>query len=176
MMAPTVDDQCRPVRSLPGLWLTGCFALLLAVLGSACQSTSGGAKQFASVQIAAYSPEIIHATVDQIFTKAGYKNSSSGGDWFYDRRASTMSQVLYGGWFDQEGVVERVKLHLLTRAEGGYELTCRPVMVRDSNDPFFAEESSMTRLKSRPYDKLLKKVADRLAEDYLPPPTLAPVE
>ena len=43
-----------------------------------------------------------------------------------------------------------------------YRVECQAVMVRDAGEGFFEDEVKMTRLKSRPYEKLLRQVEKRL--------------
>jgi len=135
--------------------------LLLAVaLVTSCTSTQPD-KPFASVTISGQSAAAIRDAVDSVFTAEGYVESTTARGWAYDRRGSQMSQFVHGGWFYGEDVVERAKLELRPQPDGSQRLDCTAVIVRDAGDEFFQDESRMTRLKSSPYQKLLKKVARR---------------
>lgn len=144
----------------------GWFSLLLAVcLGSggvSCSSTREGAKPFAAVTLRGSDEPAIRSTVEAVFSEAGYHDASRRGLWCYERGTSKMGQILYGGWFDDEGVRERVKLDLIPLSEGVYRLESEAVMVRDPGDSFFEDEHRMTRLKSGPYLKLLEEVEKQL--------------
>jgi hypothetical protein len=151
-------------RSLAFAALTG----LLLVLATGCRSTDGGSRAFAAVTLHGHSPETIRQTAANVLAEKGYYDSSRGREWLFDRPTSTMSQVMYGGWFDKDTVRERVRLNLVRLGDDMYRLECTAVMVRDAGDAFFEEETRMTRLRSGPYEKILREVERRL-----PTPTTA---
>jgi hypothetical protein len=154
---------------MPGLrWLNRCIPWLLVpalicLAGVSCSSTSGSApKKFATITLAEPDAESIRQTVDAVFQEAGYFDTSNRDRWSYDRRSSSMEQFVHGGWFDEEQVRVRVKLHLAARADGRHQLEAVAVTVRDAGEAFFEEENRMTRLRREPYQKLLNEVARRL--------------
>jgi hypothetical protein len=116
------------------------------------------------VTLRGHEPLTIRRTVESVFSEEGYVDASRRGLWCYERGTSKMGQLLHGGWFDDEGVRERVKLKLIPLSEGVFRLESEAVMVRDAGDAFFEEETRMTRLKSGPYRKLLEEVEQRLQE------------
>jgi hypothetical protein len=151
-------------RFQPRHWLRR-WLILLGVSGIvSCTTTDENAKQFAAVTLRDHEPPAIRRTVEAVFTEKGYWDSSRRNLWCYERGTSKMGQLLYGGWFDEEGVRERVKLRLIPLSEGVYRLEAEAVMVRDAGDSFFEEETRMTRLKSGPYRKLLEAVEARLQQ------------
>lgn len=164
-MPALLHAPCANVRRSASPGRTACLlATLLSLLICSCSTTSGGSKQFAAVTLKGYEPDKIRLTVYSVFTEKGYKESSRPGSWFFERGTSAMGQLLHGGWFDNEGVVERAKLRLIPLSTGVYRLECEAVMVRDAGDSFFEEEARMTRLKSGPYKKLLAEVEKRLLQ------------
>jgi hypothetical protein len=142
--------------------LVGGLLLMLMLACSGCSSSRGGAKQFASVTIHGKSAATIRDTVAAVLGAQGYVPAAKEVGWAYERRGSTMSQVVHGGWFDTEAVRERIKLYLVPQADGAHRLDCSAMMVSDPGDAFFEEESRMTTLRSGPYQKLLNEVERRL--------------
>jgi hypothetical protein len=144
-------------------WRVGLWALAIWVSAVSCSSPQGsGQRAFAEVTIAAQSEESIRQAVAEVFEAEGYANSSRGERWSFERRGGAMSQLMHGGWFDQEQVRIRVKLELTPLAGERYRLSAVAVQVRDAGDSFFEEESPMTRLRSNPYQGLLDDVERRL--------------
>jgi hypothetical protein len=156
-----------PVSPLPRQGQFSFLAVLtglLLLLGAGCRSTTGGPAPFASVTIHGHAPETIREAVSTVFAAKGYYDNSRGKEWIFDRRTSTMSQWVHGGWFDRDSVRERVRLRLIPLGEGIYRLEAKAAMVRDAGEIFFEEESRMTRLRSAPYQKLLNQVERRLRQ------------
>jgi hypothetical protein len=164
-------DLRRMGTSLSRALITGALAACVAVCVS-CSSSKARAKPFASVTIVNQSRATIRETVDAVFAAEGYVEAAKAGGWAYERRGGGMSQLVHGGWFDGEAVRERVKLLLVPLADGSHRLECNAVMVRYAGDMFFEEETRMTRLRSTPYQKLLKNVERRLRNlsGAAPPP------
>ncbi|MGA1236704.1 MAG: hypothetical protein ACO34E_07555 [Limisphaerales bacterium] len=154
----TLDTKGGLCRWVPVVIL----AAVLLVGGFSCSSTPSGGKQFAVVTLR-YTDEItVRRTVEAVFSEAGYEDASFSAEWRYERKTSTMQQLAHGGWFDEGGVRERVRLKLIPLSEGVYRLESQAMMVRNAGEGLFEEEVKMTRLKSRPYQKLLNEVAKRL--------------
>lgn len=144
-------------------WVPAVLLAAVVLLGGvSCSSTPPGGKQFAVVTLR-YTDEItVRRIVEAVFSEAGYEDASFSGEWRYERKTSTMQQLAHGGWFDEGGVRERVRLKLIPLSEGVYRLESQAMMVRNAGESFFEEEVKMTRLKSRPYQKLLDEVVKRL--------------
>lgn len=158
-------------RGRPSVGTAGwvrCWSLLLLLLVVAgavsCSSTREGSKPFAAVTLRGSDALTIRQTVESVFSEKGFWDASRRDLWCYERGTSKMGQLLHGGWFDDDGVRERVKLKLIPLSEGVYRLEAEAVMVRDAGDAFFEEEARMTRLKSGPYRKLLAEVEKRLRQ------------
>jgi hypothetical protein len=147
-------------------WLDGVGIVLLAVIllavGPGCQSSKGGSGAFAAITIHDSSTSQVRETVMTVFGEKGFYDASRPGSWFLDRPTSKMGRLMHGGWFDADGVRERVKLRLIPLSDGAYRIECTAVMVRDAGDAFFEEETRMTGLKSGPYEQLLEEVERRL--------------
>jgi hypothetical protein len=147
-----------------GFAILAVLAGLLLILGGGCRSTTNGPPAFAAVTLHGHPPETIRQTVATVFTEKGFYDNSRSKEWIFDRRTSTMSQWVHGGWFDRDSVRERVRLRLIPLGEGIYRLEAKAAMVRDAGEIFFEEESRMTRLRSAPYQKLLNQVERRLRQ------------
>jgi hypothetical protein len=144
--------------------LTSLLVLFLGLGAVSCSSTREGSKPFAAVTLRGHDSLTIRRAVEAVFSEEGYVDASRRGSWRYERGTSKMGQLLHGGWFDDDGVRERVKLNLIPLSEGVYRLEAEAVMVRDAGDSFFEEEARMTRLKSGPYRKLLEEVEEQLQQ------------
>jgi hypothetical protein len=140
--------------------------LLLGLLSAGCQSMSGpGSASFASVVIEGHSPEEIAAAATQVFHEDGYNGGGSGlGPMVFEKEGSRMNSLAYEGvantYYGAQTIV-RVKAEIVPLGPDKNRLQCQAYVVSGTHDPFFTEEKRLTNIRSRPYQNLLDKVADR---------------
>ena len=148
------------------------FILLLTLLivssllsGTSCRSGPASAT-FASVTIAGKTPEEICQTTGAVFREDGYKVALLTPDrMVFEKEASRAESIAYSGVVDTHyGAITlvRVRAELVDLGEGSHRLQCQAYMVRNAGDSFFADESRLVNMRSRPYQNLLDKVAKRL--------------
>ena len=141
------------------------FAVSGLLIGTGCRSGPASAS-FASVTIAGKTPEEICQTTGAVFREDGYKVALLTPDrMVFEKEASRAESIAYSGVVDTHyGAITlvRVRAELIDFGEGSYRLQCKAYMVRNAGDSFFADESPLVNVRSRPYQNLLDKVAKRL--------------
>ncbi len=149
--------------AVPAVWL----ALGLALAGAGCGSLSGpGSASFASVTIQNHTQEEIVAATAQVFGAEGYRGGPSGsGQMVFDQEASRGSSFaregVVGGFYGAQ-TLNRVRVEIVSLADGAYRLQCKAYKVSGGSDPFFQDEVPLANIRSGPYQSLLDKVAKQL--------------
>lgn len=145
---------------------------LVGLAGLGCKSgTDPASVSFASVSIQ-------HSTTDQVkqatlavFAENGYEVALSKGEQIvFEKQGSAMNQVAYGGWIAGQDVWVRVPVTIVPLAPGSHRVECRAYMVRNKGDTFFEEEVKLSRVRKKPYQKMLKDVAARLESNLAAQP------
>jgi hypothetical protein len=144
--------------------LTACLILL-----SGCQSTSPtGAQVTASITITNHSLSDIRVATIEVFREAGYTVPSAfGRELIFEKRASTMTDVAYGGWMDP-AVWLRAKVRIEEMKPDVNVLDCAVYRVQNHGDPTLEDEQRAYGMKSKPFKELLASVKTKL--DSRPPP------
>jgi hypothetical protein len=132
------------------------LVLGLAVIG--CQTSSTSGKHLASVVISGVPPAAIRDAARQVFEAQGYSGAWGVRSIVFQRRASTLDNLTYGGW-DLSSVTLRVELMMNELDNADYRLDCDVRLVRDAGDHVL-EESRKTGSRAK-YQKLLNQVRDR---------------
>src|SRR5215471_21050267 len=151
------------MSKLPIVLLISLTATALLLVG--CQSGPASAT-FASVTIAGKTPEEICQTTGAVFREDGYKVALLSPErMVFEKEASRGESIAYSGVVDTHyGAITlvQVRAELVDLGEGSHRLQCQAYMVRNAGDSFFADESRLVNMRSRPYQNLLDKVAKRL--------------
>ena len=145
-----------------GVVLLGSL-LLLFITG--CGATKPASASFASVIIRGHSTEEITKATVAVFQEDGYSVRAVDGKLIFDREASRMNNIAYEGVVGAHygaQTLERVKAALVEIGADAYRLQCQAYIVKDAGDTFFGEEQKLANIRSRPYQNLLDKVAERL--------------
>ena len=140
--------------------------VLLAWLAAGCRTGEPTSSSFASVVIKGKSTDEICKTAASVFQEDGYQVASlAPQNMVFQKEGSRGQSLAYSGVVDTHyggGTVVRVRAQLVDLGAGGQRLQCKAYMVQNAGDSFFEDESALLNIRSRPYQKLLNKVADRL--------------
>ncbi len=147
--------------------LAGLLVVWL-LLGAGCESTSPtGAKVTATTTVSGRSLSEIRMATLTAFQKAGYTVASAfGRDLVFEKRASGMTDLAYGGWMDP-AVWLRVKVRIEELKPNVNALDCSVYRVQNRGDNILEEETKALSAKSKPYKELLADIKAKL--DALPP-------
>jgi hypothetical protein len=139
---------------------------LATILCAACRSGQPESASFANVIIKGKTPEEICQATGSVFQADGWRVGSLDPNQMVFQREATRGEALaYGGLVDTyygSSTAVRCRAQLVDLGAGSYRLQCKAFMVRNANDSFFQDESALVNLRSRPYQKLLDKVAKQL--------------
>jgi hypothetical protein len=142
---------------------------LLLLVAAGCRSTPPAhSNAVASIQIHGHDPGHISQMVERVFLDHGYKLAKGGlFNQVFEKSGGTMNNIAYGNWLDETPVWSRVKISLTPVQDTVYWLDCEPFLVRGLNSST-EEEIKLSKLRARPYRKLLEEVANRL-NSSIPP-------
>ena len=155
------------MNTLKKLFLFSSVALCSALL-TACSSTGKPASaSFASVVIQNRSLSEIASATTAVFQTEGYTRygGAADGEMTFEREASKGKQMAYsglGGSYYDEAVNERIRAEIVSLGADSYRLQCKAYIIRSADSAFHQEEVPLSNLRSRPYQKLLNQVAERL--------------
>lgn len=139
----------------------GCLLAAGLVLAG-CRSPQAGERPFAAVDISGQSPAQIRQVTRAVFEAHGYAAAPGPKSLVFERPASTMSNLAYGGW-DLNSVMVRVEVRVTELGENAHRLSCEAYRVRDAGDRLLEETQRLKRFSRGPYQKLLEAIQDRLA-------------
>lgn len=142
-----------------------CCCCLMSILFCGCHSTQKSASSsFASIEIRNKNPVQIRQAALDIFHEHDYKAPvATLAKMVFEKEGTTFDNASYGNWMGGTPIWIRIKLKVLPMAEDVYELQCMAFYVRDKGRAAFEEEIKVSNMRSRPYQKLLDEVAQRLA-------------
>jgi hypothetical protein len=153
-----------PMRRASFSALTIIF--LGVLLAAGCRTGDPASASFASVVIPGKTPDEICKAAATVFQQDGYQVAQlTPSSMVFQKEASRGQSLAYGGVVDTHyGAVTlvRVRAQLVDLGAGSHRLQCQASMVRDAGDSFFEDESRLINMRSRPYQKLLDKVAKSL--------------
>jgi hypothetical protein len=132
-----------------------------------CGATKPASASFASVIIRGHSTEEITKATVAVFQEEGYSVRAVDGKLIFEREGSRLNNIAYEGVVGAHygnQTLERVKAALVEIGADAYRLQCQAYIVKDAGDSFFAEEQKLANIRSRPYQNLLDKVAERLKQ------------
>jgi hypothetical protein len=134
----------------------------MSFLGAGCHvSGKSDSNGFAVVEIHGNTPGQISTVTKQVFRDNGYEIARTDLDAMtFEKQASNMEAVKYGGWLD--AVWMRVEVTLVPVAEQTFEVQARVRMLQGRGT--FEEEVKHASIKSAPYQQLLDEVAKRLGQ------------
>jgi len=142
------------------------LTIMAVLLSPACGTGKPESASFASVEIAGKTSEEICRTTGAVFQEDGYTvGSLSPSGMVFQKEGSRGQSLAYGGVADTyygSTTVVRVRASVVDLGAGKHRLQCKAFMVRKANDSFFQDETALLNIRSRPYQNLLDKVADRL--------------
>jgi len=166
-MQPDPVPSRRPAAfPFPRLGLSALLCLLIWMLGgSGCNSTHVPASaSFASTTISGNTPGQIRDAAIVVFEEDGYRVAQyDPGALIFEKEGSRMNEIAYGNWLGDIPVWVRVKGSVVPLGEMTYRLQCQAYMVRDRGTGA-EEEVALSHLHKGSYQKLLDKVAQRLAK------------
>jgi hypothetical protein len=122
---------------------------------------------FASVIIVNQAPEKIRQITIAVFQENGYQIfPQSDGSLVFERQATRREQIDYAGFagaHEGETVVIRVRVQIRAKDSGAYWLECKAYAVRNPGQPVFEQTTALFNFQSGSYQKILDKVAERVA-------------
>jgi hypothetical protein len=145
----------------------GGVVILLAAFGlQGCKNLSQpGSASFASVIIRNHSHQEIQQAAAQVFGESGYSGRVTGVDqMLFQKEGTRANNIAYNGLVGTHygaQTLVRVKTSILDIGGGSLRLQAQAFIVRNAGDSFFEEETRLTNARSRPYQKLLDKVAEK---------------
>lgn len=147
---------------------TGTVVILAAILSSGCSSMDKPASaSFASVVIANQTPEKIHQATIAVFQDNGYHMIPQSDDSLVFQREATRGETIdYAGFVGaQQGeqVAMRVRVQIVAKDASAYWLQCKAYAVRSPDQPVFENTTALFNFQSKPYQKLMDQVAEKLA-------------
>lgn len=143
------------------------FLLLVCALSfNGCSSWNAPASaSFASVTITGRTAEQICDTMTAVFCENGYAGPSVDARyWVFTKEASRLQTISRDGLIaaqDGQSTLVRVKVELVELGPGMSRLQCQTYMVTDAGQRL-EEEVRLLNIRSRPYQKLLNEVKQRL--------------
>lgn len=146
--------------------IAGLTGMAMMLAGGGCGLFGGpNSASFASVTIQGHTDlEIANATI-QVFHEDGYAGGSvPARNMTFEQEASRMSSVAYEGVVATQGgtkTLVRVRTEVVTLSGDKHRLQCHAFIVKNAGDSFFEDEQRLTNIRSRPYQNLLDKVADK---------------
>jgi len=149
---------------LNSTWFVGLVASLsfVAFLGAGCHLGKPNSASFASVEIKDSTPEKIIAATVAVFQEDGYTTvSAAPGGFVFAEEGSRMNKFAYGDWVGGGSVYVRVRGEIVPLSGGVYRLQCTAYMVQDYGT-MMEDEQRLANIRSRPWQRLLNKVKDRL--------------
>ena len=81
---------------------------------------------------------------------------SAGRDLVFEKPASRMTDLAYGGWFDRTWMRARVRIRALGAAAVAIE--CEVRRVEDPGHPSLEETKRISKTRKGPYQKLLEEI------------------
>ena len=140
------------------------FAAMLAalLLASGCSSTpkkNRNSGRMASITATNRSTEDIDTALRTVFTRHEYQEAKAEGeeDLIFEKKASFMSGAVYSDWYSG-GVWERIKVYERDIPGGQTVVECDGYMVKERDDPLFAEEVPEHSTKRSHCQKLMDEV------------------
>jgi hypothetical protein len=146
-------------KNLLGLAIVG---LGLALGSTGCESPPiAGTGSIAWVEIKDHTPREIAQTAKTVLLHQGYKPThEEREEYIFEKPGNAWNEVIDGNW--GEGVAVRLKLLISPQYNDSYLLHCRVYMVRSAGDRVFEDTRELTRLKRKPYQKLLDEIKTTL--------------
>lgn len=150
---------------------------VLSLLGLACVLSLAGCQSmnlntpasasFASVNISGSTAEQIFKTATDVFRENGYAGSILDSQhWVFTREGTRLETISRDGLIaaqNGQSTLVRVRTELVELGSGQYRLQCQTYMVIDAGQRL-EEEVRLANFRSKPYQKILDEVAQRLNE------------
>jgi hypothetical protein len=145
-------------------------ALLLAtgLFAGGCSSLDKPASaSFASVVIANQTPEQIRQAVLAVFQDNGYQMIPQSDETMVFQREATRGETIdyagFAGAQQGERVVMRVRVNVRPKNPSAYWVECKAYAVRNPGQPVFESTTALFNFQSKPYQKLMDQVAQKVA-------------
>lgn len=129
-----------------------------AALPPACQSIPDAEYQpQAEVTIEGHSLKEIEVRTELVFRKNGWQFAEPAGrELVFEKPASRMTNLAYGGWFDKTWMRARVRIRPLE--SGVIKVQCEVRRVEGIGLKSFEETKRIRKSSGRPYQELLDEV------------------
>ena len=137
--------------------------LLASILASGCKSANSDLTgRMASILVTNRSPEEIDTSIHVVFDRHEFvEGKSDEYKLIFEKPASLMSGVVYSDWYSG-GVWERIKVYRRDVKPGVTIVECDGYMVKEHDDPLFAEEKKQYKTKRAHCQKLMDEIAVEL--------------
>jgi hypothetical protein len=148
-----------------------CWTALLpmaVMFAGGCSSMDKPASaSFASVIIVNQTPDKIRQAVIAVFQDNGYQMIPQSGDALvFQREATRREQIDYAGFAGAqagEQVVMRVRVNVRPKNPGAYWVEGKAYAVCNPGQGVFENTTALFDFQSRPYQKLMNQVAQKVA-------------
>jgi hypothetical protein len=148
-----------------------CWTVLLltaVMFADGCSSMDKPASaSFASVIIVNQTPEKIRQAVIVVFQNNGYQIfPQADGTLVFQREATRREQIDYAGFAGaQQGeqVAIRVRVNIRPKDPSAYWVECKAYAVCNPGQGVFENTTALFDFQSRPYQKLMDQVAEKVA-------------
>jgi hypothetical protein len=139
--------------------------LLAGMLTAGCRSPNRDiSDRMASIVVTNRPSKDIEAAIRSVFDNNGYVEGRSENDILvFEKKGSFMSGVVYSDWYSG-GVWERIKVYQRDLDENRTVVECDGYMVKEHEDPLFAQEKREYKTKRGHCQKFMDEVAMELAK------------
>jgi hypothetical protein len=146
---------------------TGALVILAAIFFSGCSSMDKPASaSFASVIIVNQTPDKIRQAVIAVFQDNGYQMIPQSGDALvFQREATRREQIDYAGFAGAqagEQVAIRVRVNIRPKNPSAYWVECKAYAVCNPGQGVFENTTALFDFQSKPYQKLIDQVAQKV--------------
>jgi hypothetical protein len=150
-------------RSILPIWLGATLLLIFALGAVGCKSNTPYSASFASVEVKERTPKEIYNAIVAVFKEDGYTLAAKTSEFLvFEEEGSRMDKLAYGSWVGETPIYVRVKVSMVSLAEeNAWRIQCNAYMVRDKG-AMLEDEVKLPNRRSKPFQNLLDKVADRL--------------
>ena len=157
---PSSAYALDPIAAIRRILVLIAFCLCIFCWAGCASTGKPAAARFASVEIQGNTPGQIHDIAVEVFQSSGYQVANKALDeMVFEKKGTKWSEFAYGDWGGDAPVWVRVKASIVPVSEARFRLQCNAYMIRDRGG---ATEEEIACFRSRPYQKLMDEVAERL--------------
>ena len=147
----------------------GALVLLAGFMLTGCRSMDKPASaSFASAVVINQTPEKIRQAVIAVFQDNGYQIFSLSDNALVFQREATRGETIdyagFAGAHEGTKVVMRVRVNVRPKDPSAYWVECKAYAVCNPDQQVFESTTALFGFQSKPYQKLMDQVAQRVAQ------------